>query len=98
MITEVICYTWWSPEGNVKVASLPVFFSVSSFLSVSFYVFFSVSHCIVFYNLWLFGGARHKHDKDHEDDDAGHVVEVDDGVGHGDKLFTPLLPTHPTSQ
>ena len=33
-----------------------------------------------------------------EDDDPGHVVEVDDGVGHGDKLFTPLLPTHPTSQ
>ena len=26
-----------------------------------------------------------------EDDDVGHVVEVDDGVG--DKLFTPLLPT-----
>ena len=33
MITAVICCTLWSPEGNVKVAVLTVFFCVRKFLN-----------------------------------------------------------------
>ena len=33
MIAGVICCTLWSPEGNVKVAELPVFFCVRKFLN-----------------------------------------------------------------